>query len=83
LLLAAIWEWRHHDPVVEIKLLRERNFALSNIFYFLFGFGIFGSTVLIPQMLQSLFGYSATDAGLVLGPGAPSSPGAPGLDAAR
>jgi len=70
LLLAAIWEWRHHDPVVEIKLLRERNFALSNIFYFLFGFGIFGSTVLIPQMLQSLFGYSATDAGLVLGPGA-------------
>ncbi|HLJ25551.1 MAG TPA: DHA2 family efflux MFS transporter permease subunit [Candidatus Angelobacter sp.] len=70
LLLAAIWEWRHHDPVVEIKLLKERNFALSNIFYFLFGFGIFGSTVLIPQMLQALFGYSATDAGLVLGPGA-------------
>ena len=70
LLFAAIWEWRHHDPVVEIKLLRERNFALSNIFYFLFGFGIFGSTVLIPQMLQALYGYSATDAGLVLGPGA-------------
>jgi MFS transporter, DHA2 family, multidrug resistance protein len=70
LLFAAIWEWRHKDPVVEIKLLRERNFALSNIFYFLFGFGIFGSTVLIPQMLQALFGYSATDAGLVLGPGA-------------
>ena len=70
LLFAVIWEWRHHDPVVEIQLLRERNFALSNIFYFLFGFGIFGSTVLIPQMLQSLYGYSATDAGLVLGPGA-------------
>lgn len=70
LFFAAIWEWRHKDPVVEIKLLRERNFALSNIFYFLFGFGIFGSTVLIPQMLQSLYGYSATDAGLVLGPGA-------------
>jgi len=29
-----------------------------------------GSTVLIPQMLQSLYGYTATDAGLVLGPGA-------------
>lgn len=70
LLFAVIWEWRHNDPVVEIKLLRDRNFALSNIFYFLFGFGIFGSTVLIPQILQSLYGYSATDAGLVLGPGA-------------
>ena len=31
---------------------------------------LYGSTVLIPQMLQSLYGYTATDAGLVLGPGA-------------
>jgi MFS transporter, DHA2 family, multidrug resistance protein len=35
-----------------------------------FGFGLFGSTTLIPQILQSLYGYRATDAGLVLGPGA-------------
>jgi DHA2 family multidrug resistance protein len=70
LLAAAIYEWRHHDPVVEIKLFSERNFALSNLLYFGFGFVLFGSTVLIPQMLQSLFGYTATDAGLVLGPGA-------------
>src|SRR5580704_2510413 len=67
---AAVWEWRHPDPVVEIKLLRERNFALANVLYFLFSFVLFGSTVLIPQMLQSLYGYTATDAGLVLGPGA-------------
>jgi DHA2 family multidrug resistance protein len=70
LLAAAIREWRHHDPVVEIKLFKERNFALANLLYFVFGFVLFGSTVLIPQMLQSLFGYTATDAGLVLGPGA-------------
>jgi DHA2 family multidrug resistance protein len=70
LLAAIIYEWRHHDPVVEIKLFKERNFALSNLLYFIFGFSLFGSTVLIPQMLQSLFGYTATDAGLVLGPGA-------------
>ncbi len=65
-----IWELRHTDPVVEIRLLAERNFALASIFYFILGFVLFGSTVLIPQLLQSLFGYSATDAGLVLGPGA-------------
>jgi len=70
LVAAAIYEWRHHDPVVEIKLFKERNFALSNLLYFSFGFVLFGSTVLIPQMLQSLYGYTATDAGLVLGPGA-------------
>ena len=68
--IAIWWEWRHDDPVVELTLLRERNFAIANLYYFLFAFGLFGSTVLIPEMLQTLFGYTATDAGLVLGPGA-------------
>src|SRR5215475_7046560 len=63
LVAAVFWEWHHKDPVVEIRLLGERNFAIANIFYFLFGFALFGSTVLIPQMLQSLYGYTATDAG--------------------
>lgn len=70
LAVAVFWEWRHPDPVVEIRLLTDRNFAIANLYYFLFGFALFGSTVLIPQMLQSLYGYTATDAGLVLGPGA-------------
>jgi DHA2 family multidrug resistance protein len=70
LIIAIIWELRHPDPVVELGLLKERNFAIANCFYFLFGFVLFGSTVLIPQMLQQVYGYTATDAGLVLGPGA-------------
>ena len=70
LIVAALWEWHHPDPVVEIRLLADRNFAIANFYYFLFGFVLFGSTVLVPQMLQSLYGYTATDAGLVLGPGA-------------
>ena len=68
LIAAAIHEWRNDDPVVEIQLFKERNFAISNILYFTFFFVLFGSTVLIPQVLQSLYGYTATDAGLVLGP---------------
>jgi MFS transporter, DHA2 family, multidrug resistance protein len=70
LVLAVWWELRVPDPVVELGLLRERNFAFANIFYFLFGFVLFGSTTMIPEILQSLYGYTATDAGLVLGPGA-------------
>ena len=70
LCFAIWWELRAPDPVVELGLLRERNFAISNIFYFLFGFVLFGSTTMIPEILQSLYGYTATDAGLVLGPGA-------------
>lgn len=67
---AVFWELNQKDPVIELHLLKTRNFAIANVFYFLFGFGLFGSTTMIPQLLQSLYGYRAIDAGLVLGPGA-------------
>lgn len=67
---AVFWELQHPDPVIDFRLLRIRNFAIANLFYFLFGFGLFSSTTIIPQMLQSLYGYRSIDAGLVLGPGA-------------
>ncbi len=67
---AVLWELRHPDPVIDFRMLKVRNFAIANVFYFVFGFGLFGSTTMIPQMLQQLYGYRAIDAGLVLGPGA-------------
>ena len=67
---AIYWELRQADPIIDLHLLRTRNFAIACFFYFLFGFGLFGSTTMIPQLLQSLYGYRAIDAGLVLGPGA-------------
>jgi MFS transporter, DHA2 family, multidrug resistance protein len=70
LVAAVVWELNQKDPVIEFRLLRIRNFAIANLFYFLFGFGLFASTTMIPQILQSLYGYRAIDAGLVLGPGA-------------
>ena len=66
----VVWELRLKEPIIEFRLLASRNFAIANILLLVFGFGLFGSTVLIPQILQSLYGYRATDAGLVLGPGA-------------
>jgi DHA2 family multidrug resistance protein len=68
--LAIFWELRHSDPVIQLRLLKSRNFAIANFFYFIFGVGLFASTTMIPQILQSLYGYRAIDAGLVLGPGA-------------
>ena len=64
------WELTVKDPVVDLTLLRERNFALSNFFYFMFGFVLIGSTVMIPQMLQGLFGYTAYQSGWAVSPGA-------------
>jgi DHA2 family multidrug resistance protein len=66
----VIWEMRAQEPVIDFRLLANRNFAISNVLFFVFGVGLFGSTTLIPQILQSLYGYRAIDAGLVLGPGA-------------
>jgi DHA2 family multidrug resistance protein len=65
-----IWEMRVKEPVIDFRLLANRNFAISVVLFFVFGVGLFGSTTLIPQMLQSLYRYRAIDAGLVLGPGA-------------
>ena len=67
---AVWWELKQSDPVIEFRLLKSRNFAIANFFYFVFGVGLFASTTMIPQILQSLYGYRAIDAGLVLGPGA-------------
>ncbi len=67
---AVFWELNQKDPIIDFRMLKVRNFAIANVFYFVFGFGLFASTTLIPQILQSLYGYRAIDAGLVLGPGA-------------
>ncbi|WP_263409812.1 DHA2 family efflux MFS transporter permease subunit [Terriglobus tenax] len=67
---AIWWELRAPDPIVEFHMLANRNFAIACVFYFVFGVGLFATTTMIPQVLQSLYGYRAMDAGLVLGPGA-------------
>jgi DHA2 family multidrug resistance protein len=64
------WEAYVKDPIIDFGLLKNRNFAIASTLFFVFGIGLFGTTTLIPQMLQSLYGYRAIDAGLVLGPGA-------------
>jgi len=64
-----MWELGQDDPIVDLHLLMQRNFGLSNILMFLLGFVLLGSTVLLPSMVQRLFGYTATEAGLVITPG--------------
>src|SRR6201993_595686 len=40
---AVFWELRHPDPVIDFHMLKVRNFAIANAFYFVFGFGLFAS----------------------------------------
>jgi MFS transporter, DHA2 family, multidrug resistance protein len=67
---AIWWELRHKDPIIDIRLFKNRNFTISCILMFMLGAALFGSTVLLPQLVQSLMGYTAEQAGFVLSPGA-------------
>ena len=64
----AVWEWYHPDPIVDVRLLKNRNFGTAVFLSFILGMVLFGSTVLIPEFLQSSLGYTAERAGEALSP---------------
>jgi len=65
----VIWELRRAEPIVDLRLLADRNFAVGNVLMFVLGFVLLATTALLPLFVQSLMGYTATDAGLVISPG--------------
>ena len=65
----VLWELRQKEPVVDFRMLQNRNFMLSTATMFLLGFVLYASTMLLPVFLQTLLGYSAMRSGLVLSPG--------------
>ena len=65
----VLWELGQDHPIVDVNLFKIRNFAACNFMNFMLGFLVFGTTALLPQMVQNLFGYNATTAGMVLSPG--------------
>jgi DHA2 family multidrug resistance protein len=64
----VVWEWRHPDPIVDLKLLKNRNFGTAVFLQFILGMVLFGTTVIVPQFLQVLLGYTAERAGEALSP---------------
>ena len=56
------------EPLIDLKLLKDRNFGISNIIMFLFGVGVFGGVFLLPLYLQNSLGYTALQSGLVFLP---------------
>jgi MFS transporter, DHA2 family, multidrug resistance protein len=69
LIAFVVWELRNPHPIVDLRLLANRNFALGNILMFMLGFILLSSTVLLPLYVQSVLGYTATEAGKVISPG--------------
>ncbi len=68
--LAALvfWELRLERPILDLRIFRHRSFATGCAVMFMAFFAFFGSIVLLPLYLQTLLGYTAFLAGIVLGP---------------
>jgi DHA2 family multidrug resistance protein len=56
-------------PIIDLRLYTRRNFAMSQIVMVLIGAALYATTVMIPQFLQEILGYTATEAGLALSAG--------------
>ena len=69
LVAVVFWELRHPHPVIDFRILKERNYMLCTVSMLVLGFVLYGSTALLPMFLQTMLGYTALLSGLVLSPG--------------
>jgi DHA2 family multidrug resistance protein len=58
------------QPLVNLRVWKSQNLVASNILTFVLGFGLFGSVFIFPVLVQRILGYTPTDAGFGLVPGA-------------
>jgi DHA2 family multidrug resistance protein len=70
LVALVIWEWYSKNPVIDVRLFKNYNYAGACVMIFMLGVVLFSSLVLMPQFLQTLLGYTAELAGFVLSGGA-------------
>jgi DHA2 family multidrug resistance protein len=61
-------EFTVKEPLIDLRLLNNRNFGISNLIIFIFGMGMFGSTFLLPIYLQNTLSYTAVQSGSVFLP---------------
>jgi DHA2 family multidrug resistance protein len=64
-----IWrELVYKYPIVELRVLKDRNLSIGSILSFVLGFGLFGSTFIIPLYTQTIMGWTAFQAGMLMIP---------------
>jgi DHA2 family multidrug resistance protein len=61
-----VWEWRKKNPIMNLKLFKYKNFAICCLLMLLVGGVLNAATVLQPQFMQALLGYTAMRAGEAL-----------------
>jgi DHA2 family multidrug resistance protein len=63
-----VWELRRHAPLVNLRVFRNRNFAIGCLLIACFGAAIYGLVTLLPLFYQELLGYTALNAGVAVSP---------------
>jgi MFS transporter, DHA2 family, multidrug resistance protein len=66
----VIRELRVSDPLVDLRVFASRAFSAGNVIGIVSGFGLYGTALVLPLFLQNVLGFTPTDAGLALVPGA-------------
>ncbi len=61
---------RERQPLVDLRVFRYREFTIGNILLSILGFGLFGTTLIMPLFFQGIAGMTAFETGMVLLPGA-------------
>jgi len=72
LITFALFVWRELNvdhPIVDLRLFKRRNIAMTQLVMFMVGASLYSTTVLIPQYLQEVMGYSARQAGMAVSTG--------------
>src|SRR5918911_451852 len=64
----VVWELRSDEPIVNLRILKDRNFAVGTLLITLMGVVLYGSIALLPLFLQTLLGYPATASGMAVSP---------------
>ncbi|MGV3602314.1 MAG: DHA2 family efflux MFS transporter permease subunit [Dyadobacter fermentans] len=66
-----IWrEWTYKNPIVNLRVLANGNLRVGTILSFILGFGLYGSTFVIPLYTQATLGWTATQSGMLMVPAA-------------
>src|SRR5688572_8414314 len=63
-----VYELRTKEPIVDLRVFKDRTYAVGVFLMTVVGFVLYGSLVLLPIMLQTLFGYSSLAAGETMAP---------------
>src|SRR5690348_1192099 len=68
LIIFLVHELRTRDPVIHLRVFKQRTYAAGVFVMTIMGFVLYGSLLLLPVFLQTLLGYPALNAGIAMAP---------------